>query len=151
MANLTGKSIIGFQPGGEGDPAVFGINPATGESLQPGYAAVSEAELNRAVELAADAFEVFGKTSGTEKAAFLRKIADNIEAIGDDLARLAPQETGLPEGRIRMETGRTCGQLRLFASVAELVKTTVSGAAPRSRATCARAASTAERARVPAQ
>lgn len=119
MANLTGKSIIGFQPGGEGDPAVFGINPATGESLQPGYAAVSEAELNRAVELAADAFEVFGKTSGTDKAAFLRKIADNIEAIGDDLARLAPQETGLPEGRIRMETGRTCGQLRLFASVAE--------------------------------
>ena len=62
MANLTGKSIIGFQPGGEGDPVVFGINPATGESLQPGYAAVSEAELNRAVELAADAFEVFGKT-----------------------------------------------------------------------------------------
>ena len=119
MANLTGKSIIGFQPGGEGDPAVFGINPATGESLQPGYAAVSETELNRAVELAADAFEVFGKTSGTDKAAFLRKIADNIEAIGDDLARLAPQETGLPEGRIRMETGRTCGQLRLFASVAE--------------------------------
>ena len=119
MANLTGKSIIGFQPGGEGDPAVFGINPATGESLQPGYAAVSEAELNRAVELAADAFEVFGKTSGTDKAAFLRKIADNIEAIADDLARLAPQETGLPEGRIRMETGRTCGQLRLFASVAE--------------------------------
>ena len=26
---------------------------------------------------------------------------------------------GLPEGRIRMETGRTCGQLRLFASVVE--------------------------------
>ena len=49
MANLTGKSIIGFQPGGEGDPAVFGINPATGESLHPGFAAVSEAELNRAV------------------------------------------------------------------------------------------------------
>ncbi len=119
MANLTGKSIIGFQPGGEGDPTVFGVNPVTGELLQPGYAAVSEAELNRAVELAADAFEVFGKTSGTDKAAFLRKIADNIEAIGDDLARLAPQETGLPEGRIRMETGRTCGQLRLFASVAE--------------------------------
>ena len=119
MANLKGKSIIGFQLGGEGVPDIFGINPATGESLQPGYAAVSEAELNRAVELAADAFEVFSKTSGTDKASFLRKIADNIEAIGDDLARLAPQETGLPEGRIRMETGRTCGQLRLFASVAE--------------------------------
>ena len=28
-------------------------------------------------------------------------------------------ETGLPEGRCRMEKGRTCGQLRLFASLLE--------------------------------
>ncbi|MEC7881763.1 MAG: aldehyde dehydrogenase (NADP(+)), partial [Verrucomicrobiota bacterium] len=49
----------------------------------------------------------------------LRKIADNIELISDELAALAPQETGLPEPRIKMETGRTCAQLRLFASVAE--------------------------------
>jgi alpha-ketoglutaric semialdehyde dehydrogenase len=87
MADFTGKSIIGFQPGGEGDPAIFGVNPATGESLQPGYAVVSEVELNRAVDLAASAFEIFGKTSGEDRAAFLRKIADNIEAIGDDLAK----------------------------------------------------------------
>ena len=86
MAELTGKSIIGFQSGGEGDPTIFGINPATGESLQPGYAAVSESELNRAAEFAAEAFEGFSKTSGTAKATFLRKIADNIEAIGDVLA-----------------------------------------------------------------
>ena len=119
MADLRGRSIIGFRAGGGGDPSIFGINPATGESLQPGYSAVSETELNSAAELAADAFEVFGKTSSAARAAFLRKIADNIEAIGDDLAKRAPQETGLPEGRIRMETGRTCGQLRLFASVAE--------------------------------
>ena len=119
MAELTGKSIIGFQPGGAGEPSIFGINPATGELLRPGYTAVSGAELDRAVELAAGAFEVFGRSSGEDRAAFLRKIADNIEAIGDELAKRAPQETGLPEGRIRMETGRTCGQLRLFASVAE--------------------------------
>ena len=119
MADLTGRSIIGFQAGGGGEPSIFGINPATGESLQPGYAAVSEAELGRAAELAAEAFEIFGKSSGAARAAFLRKIADNIEATGDDLAKRVPQETGLPEGRIRMETGRTCGQLRLFASVAE--------------------------------
>ena len=119
MAVLTGRSIIGFQPGGEGKPSIFGINPATGESLQPGYTAVTEAELNNAAELAAKAFEDFSKTSGAVRAAFLRKIADNIESIGNDLAKRAPQETGLPEGRIRMETGRTCGQLRLFATVAE--------------------------------
>ena len=119
MAELTGKSIIGSQPGDGGHPTLFGINPATGESLQPGYVVVSEVELNRAAGLAARAFETLGKTSGAARSVFLRKIADNIEAIGDDLAKCAPQETGLPEGRIRMETGRTCGQLRLFASVVE--------------------------------
>src|SRR6185436_6662110 len=31
----------------------------------------------------------------------------------------ATQETGLPAGRITTETGRTCGQLRLFADLVE--------------------------------
>ena len=84
MAELTGKSIIGSQPGDGGHPTLFGINPATGESLQPGYVVVSEVELNRAAGLAARAFETLGKTSGAARSVFLRKIADNIEAIGDD-------------------------------------------------------------------
>ena len=119
MAELTGKSSIGFQSSSQSESTIFGVNPATGETLQPGYAAVSEKELNLAVQLAEDAFEIFGKSSGIERAALLRKIADNIELISDQLAALAPQETGLPETRIKMETGRTCAQLRLFASVAE--------------------------------
>lgn len=119
MADLTGRSLIGFQSSEQGEPTIYGVNPFTGDNLKPGYVAVSEAELNRAIELAERAFVSFGKSSGAERANFLRKIADNVEAIKDDLAALAPQETGLPEGRILMETGRTCGQLRLFASVAE--------------------------------
>ena len=119
MAELTGKSSIGFQSSAQSESTIFGVNPATSEKLQPGYAAVSETELNRAVELSGEAFKVFGKSSGRERAALLRKIADNIESVGDELAVLTPQETGLPEPRIRMETGRTCAQLRLFASVAE--------------------------------
>ena len=119
MSDLTGKSIIGFETGAAGEISIFGVNPATGESLEPGYVAASEAELNRAVDLAVDAFEVFGSKSGAVRAEFLRCVASKIESIGDDLAECATKETGLPEGRIRMETGRTCGQLRLFASVAE--------------------------------
>jgi NADP-dependent aldehyde dehydrogenase len=95
------------------------MNPATGETLSPDYHEVSEAQANEAVAMAAAAFPIYRKCSIAKRAAFLRSIADQIEARGDDLAARGPLETGLPEGRIRMETGRTCGQLRLFASVVE--------------------------------
>lgn len=49
---------------------------------------------------------------------FLRAVAAGLEAAVDDLVALATRETHLPEGRIRMETGRTAGQLRMFADLA---------------------------------
>ena len=69
--------------------------------------------------MAAEAFGVTSRLSGKDKATFLRKVAENIEAVAEDLVDRATAETGLPEPRIRMETGRTCGQLRLFASLVE--------------------------------
>ena len=53
------------------------------------------------------------------KAAFLRAIADEIEALGDELINVYCEESGLPEGRARGERGRTLGQLRMFAEVLE--------------------------------
>ena len=48
---------------------------------------------------------------------FLEAIADNIEAIGDELIDPCDgQETGLPAARLNGERGRTTGQLRLFAA-----------------------------------
>ena len=55
--------------------------------------------------------------SGKERARFLYEIADQIDNLGDVLTRRAMQETGLPEARIKGETARTTGQLRLFASL----------------------------------
>src|SRR5205807_9690963 len=52
-------------------------------------------------------------------AAFLRKIAENIESLGDELVTRATQETALPPARIKTETARTCNQLRLFAEMVE--------------------------------
>lgn len=48
-------------------------------------------------------------------AAFLNAIADEIEARGAAITEIGMQETGLPEGRLEGERGRTTGQLRLFA------------------------------------
>ena len=116
---LTGKSLIGGATGSGSDSPIFGVNPATGENLQPPYPSATSEEVDNACKLAAEAFGVTSRLSGKDKATFLRKVADNIEAVAEDLVERATAETGLPEPRIRMETGRTCGQLRLFASLVE--------------------------------
>jgi alpha-ketoglutaric semialdehyde dehydrogenase len=119
MTKLIGTSIIGFHRGALNGGSLHGINPASGEELSPLYHAASPAEVDQAAQLAHEAFASYSQTSGTDRALFLRQIADNLEALGDTLISRATQETGLPEGRIRAETGRTCNQLRLFASLVE--------------------------------
>ena len=116
---LQGTSIIGNQRGSGSNSPIYGVTPASGETLQPAYFSASEAEVNQACELAQSAFSKLSALSGKDKAAFLRKVAENIEGIVEELVQRAPAETGLPEPRIRMETGRTCNQLRLFATLVE--------------------------------
>ena len=116
---LSGRSIIGSKRGALNGASLNGFNPATGENLEPAYHFASTAEVDDAARLADKAFASFSTTTGAQRATFLRKIAENIEALGDKLITRAVQETGLPEGRIRTETGRTCGQLRLFADLVE--------------------------------
>lgn len=72
--------------------------------------------VNRACEVAEDAFWHFGYSSREARAALLNAIADEIEARGEIITRVGSLETGLPEGRLQGERGRTVGQLRLFAS-----------------------------------
>jgi NADP-dependent aldehyde dehydrogenase len=73
--------------------------------------------VDQAAQLASDAFAIYRECSGKTKAAFLRRIADNIEQLGDTLTTRATAETALPAARIKNETGRTCGQLRMFADL----------------------------------
>ncbi|MGQ7249997.1 aldehyde dehydrogenase family protein, partial [Halomonas sp. V046] len=114
---LEGKQLIGSQAVLAQGPAIHGIDPSTGDRLEPGYPAGGKAEVERACELAWAAFDGYRETSLEERARFLETVADNIEAIGDDLITRAMQESGLPRARLEGERGRTCGQLRLFAGV----------------------------------
>lgn len=116
MATLTGKNIIGNSISGEGSITFFAENPANGEQLQPAFHEAAEKEVWRAIEAAADAFQVYRNKSGKERAAFLEAIADEILAIGDDLITRCMEETGLPQARLIGERGRTVNQLKLFAS-----------------------------------
>lgn len=71
--------------------------------------------VNAACEAAEEAFWSFGYSTREERAAFLNAIADEIEARAEAITEIGSQESGLPEGRLNGERGRTTGQLRLFA------------------------------------
>ncbi|MGI6246971.1 MAG: aldehyde dehydrogenase (NADP(+)) [Pseudochelatococcus sp.] len=111
----TGKHLIaGEWLDGSG---TFASSPAHG----PAHAfAIGTPELvGRACEAAEDAFRSYGYSTRAERAAFLRAIADEIEARAAAVTEIGSQETGLPEGRLEGERGRTTGQLRLFADHVE--------------------------------
>jgi alpha-ketoglutaric semialdehyde dehydrogenase len=121
ITKLTGRSLIGFREGadaGEGVSA-YATNPATGERLQPEFISATAEEVDLAVRLAAEAFEVYQRVSGRDRGAFLRAIASKIESIAGHVIERAALETALPQARLQGETARTCAQLRLFAQVVE--------------------------------
>ena len=64
-----------------------------------------------------EAFLQYRLKSGQQKAAFIRAIAQEIEALGDTLIKTAQAESHLPEARLLGERGRTCMQLRSFADL----------------------------------
>lgn len=114
---LTGHSLIAGQPVvGEGK-TTNGFNPATNQPLEPEYSLLTEDQLKQATTAAAAAFPSFSTLDPETHAAFLEAIADNIEAIGEELIIRAGEETGLPAARLQGERARTTGQLRLFANV----------------------------------
>src|SRR5579872_2135342 len=119
MAKISGRSLIGFRDGSGNEKPLYAANPATGESLQPGFIPATPEEVDLAAHLAADAFETYRMTPGRQRAAFLRQIASNIESVTEEIIDRAALETALPRARLQGEIVRTCAQLRLFAQVAD--------------------------------
>lgn len=114
---MTGKNIIGQNLSGEGKEKFYGENAATGEKLEPAFYEATEKEINKAIEVASEAFQTYRNASGKDKAQFLENIGEEIIALGDELIQRCMLETGLPEARLTGERGRTVGQLKLFASL----------------------------------
>jgi len=116
---ILGTSIIGFSSAPQSDTSIKAVDPSTGLEIEPPFYSAESKIVEQAATLASQAFLVYSKKSSHERASFLNEIATQIESIGEPLVTRAMQETGLPEGRIKGETGRTTGQLRLFASLIE--------------------------------
>jgi NADP-dependent aldehyde dehydrogenase len=97
-----------------GTDAVFTSEPATGDAHD--FSVGTPALVDQAVQAAEDALWSFGYSSRETRAKFLNAIADEMEARADAITQIGSEETGLPQGRMQGERGRTTGQLRLFAA-----------------------------------
>ena len=74
-------------------------------------------EIDQVMEQSMQAFLAYKKIPAKERAAFLERIAFEIEALGEELIRTTQAETNLPEARLLGERGRTTMQLRMFAAM----------------------------------
>ena len=78
---------------------------------------ISIREIGEVMISAQEAFCLYRKIQGIQKAEFLQAIATEIEVLGDTLIHKAMEETNLPEARLQGERGRTCNNLRQFAAL----------------------------------
>lgn len=116
---IQGFSLIGFGRGAAGGATWQATNPAAGEKLSPVFHSASSAELDGASRLASDAAPALAQSSGADRGKLLRAVASRLEGAAAELAARGNAETALPLARCNGEIGRTVGQLRLFAGVAE--------------------------------
>ena len=114
---ITGKNYIGNLLASTGKVTFKTFNPQKNIENDVIFTEASEAEIEMAVALASEAFKEFRYISGVKKSEFLNQIANEIEALGDELIKTYCLESGLPEGRAIGERGRTVFQLRTFANL----------------------------------
>ena len=114
---LTGKLLIGASDVGASEGPLKALNPATNQPIEPAFALGSVADVDRAATLADEAFDVYSHTSLAVRAAFLERIADNLDRVRTALAARAALETGVPEAQLEGEAIKAATQFRQFADV----------------------------------
>jgi 2,5-dioxopentanoate dehydrogenase len=109
---LHGKNVIA----GEAISAADGYLIARGDLAN--FEEATQVQVDLAFEAAEKAFHEFRRASAVRRAAFLERIAEGIELLGDDLLTTANVETALPVAeRLVGERARTVNQLKMFAAL----------------------------------
>ena len=96
------------------------IAPAT-EELYLSVAAANEADIDRAVDAARTAFDSgpWPRLSPIERAAYLTRLADELDRRAGDLARVWPNEMGILHSMAQLFVPGTSGTYRSYAAMAE--------------------------------
>lgn len=111
------SSLIGFSRGEMTNECFHAVNPKNGQALPDLYVKASLDDVEKACRLAKKASLELGQLDGKRKSSFLIELAQQVESLEEEVVLTMSSETGLPEARVRAETMRTCGQLRMFAKL----------------------------------
>ncbi|CAZ98147.1 aldehyde dehydrogenase (NADP(+)) [Zobellia galactanivorans] len=114
---ITGKNYIGKDLSSKGNQTYNTFDPNANQATEWTFYEATKEEIDSAVGKADKAFQLYKNLSGAKKAQFLEAIAEEIDALGDELIQAYCKESGLPQGRAMGERGRTMGQLRAFAEL----------------------------------
>jgi 1-pyrroline dehydrogenase len=102
------------------------INPATEEVIAQ-VARGDEADVDRAVEAAAKAFETWSRSTPADRSKALHKLADAIEADAANLSALESANVGKPKGVADFDVEFTVDNVRFFAGAARVVEGKAAG------------------------
>jgi 1-pyrroline dehydrogenase len=97
------------------------INPANDQVIAKVPKSAAE-DVDRAVQAAANAFPAWGAATPADRSNALLKLADAIEARGEEIGRLESRNAGKPVGAAIDEVPVVVDNLRFFAGAARLLE-----------------------------
>lgn len=112
---LNGKSLVA----GEWMEGTSTFANEVVEGIPDQFSLGNSKLVDNAANAAQDAFQSYGFSSRSKRAAFLKTIANEIESLKVKIIKQGAKETGYAHTRLEGEMGRTCMQLRLFADYIE--------------------------------
>ncbi|MDO6712406.1 aldehyde dehydrogenase (NADP(+)) [Aliiglaciecola sp. 2_MG-2023] len=116
MTQVNQQSYIAGEWVSPTGPAFCAQNPVTSELLSPFYNCQTQ-EVTTATHAAWSAFLQFSRISPIKRSEFLSTIAEEIQALGDDLLTFCNEECGLGIPRLTGERTRTLNQINAFAKI----------------------------------
>jgi succinate-semialdehyde dehydrogenase/glutarate-semialdehyde dehydrogenase len=102
----------------QGANSVEVINPADGKPFAR-MSLIPRTEVCKAIRAAAEAFEEWRRLTGKARGKFLGKIADQVDARREEIARIMTTENGKPLAQSIAEVGMSIDHLRWFAEEAK--------------------------------
>lgn len=115
----TGAQLLAGAESRAGTAVFRAVDPSLDRPRALEFVDATPAEIDAAIDAAHDAFVLISQTPAAARAELLRRMAERLEAVADQLLPVTNAETALGLPRLTGELARTCNQMRSFARMLE--------------------------------